>query len=70
MQPVKRDQEVYKEGVEGLVKWDFLGTDMECHVASRLAVLTRRHAPEMGLLVFLNIDTFCPLVRSVVVEAS
>jgi hypothetical protein len=43
---------------------------MECHVDSRLAVFTGRHAPEMGLLAFLKIDIFCPFVRSVAVDAS
>jgi len=43
---------------------------MECHVDSWLAIVTGRHAPEMGLLVFLKTDKFCLLVRSVVVDAS
>jgi hypothetical protein len=43
---------------------------VECHVDSRLAVVTGRHASEMGLLLFLKIDISCALVRSVVADAS
>jgi len=43
---------------------------MECHVDSWLPIVTGRQAPQMGLLVFLKSDQFCPLMRSVIVDAS
>jgi hypothetical protein len=43
---------------------------MERHVDRWLAVVTGRHAPEIGSLEFLKIYIFCPVVRSMDVDAS